>query len=102
MPVAADGMEVALLKREIGRHLRLARESIGFPIAAQFAREHGIASDKLNHWEKGKHFPDVLYVLMLWRHYRITADWIYLGETAQLPFAVIERLRASEKNPATK
>ena len=60
VPVAADGIEVALLKREVGRRLRLARESIGFPVAAQFAREHGIASDKLNHWEKGKHFPDVL------------------------------------------
>lgn len=49
VPVAADGMEVASPKREISRRLRLARESIGFPIAAQFAREHGIPRDKLNH-----------------------------------------------------
>jgi transcriptional regulator with XRE-family HTH domain len=88
-------MDAAQLKRDIGDRLRLAREALGFTNAAAFARQHALDKTKLSHWERGKHYPDPIYVHLLWREYRITADWIYLGERGSLAHSTVENLLAA-------
>ena len=81
-------------KREVGDRLRQAREALGYSMA-EFARLHGIDKTKLNHWEKGKHYPDPAFIRALYDRHRINADWIYLGILAGLRHDLAESLRAA-------
>jgi DNA-binding XRE family transcriptional regulator len=83
------------LKRAIGDRLRQAREALGYENMAEFARMHDLTRDKLNHWEKGRYYPDPLFITRLWDRHRITADWIYLGVIAGLPHSLGENLLAA-------
>lgn len=83
-------------KREIGDRLRQAREALGFGMA-EFARLHDIDKTKLNHWEKGKHYPDPKFIQALYERHRINADWIYLGIVAGLRHDLAESLRAASR-----
>lgn len=83
-------------KRAIGRRLRLARETQN-PGLRSFCRTHGLDPTKVNHWEMGKHYPDPIYILMLWDNYGITADWVYLGRINGLPYELGVNLRLAEE-----
>jgi transcriptional regulator with XRE-family HTH domain len=79
------------LKAAVGRRLAEAREALGFTMTA-FARLHGVDKTKLNHWEKGRHYPDPLFIVRLHTSHGITADWIYLGLRRSLPHDLWERM----------
>lgn len=95
-------MEDELHKRQVGDRLRLAREAIGYEQRA-FARLYEIDHTKLNHWEKGRHYPAPAFIRRLWERHRISADWIYLGEVAGLRHdLVVNLLGAAKVAPAEK
>lgn len=83
-------------KREIGDRLRQAREGLGYGLR-EFARLHDIDPTKLSHWEKGKHYPDPMFIQAMWTRHRVTADWIYLGLISGLPHDLGENLLGAER-----
>ena len=97
------GMDSALEKQHVGERLRLAREALGYTQAA-FARLHSLDKTKLSHWERGKNLPSLAFVQTLWRHHRISADWLYLGMRDALPHRVAANLPAAagEKQAGSK
>lgn len=86
---------------EVGERLELVRQALGFDSMAAFARhmneiEPGLNLDrsKLNHWEKGRHYPHPLFLRALWKHFRVSADWVLHGDAGGLPSRVADSLRA--------
>lgn len=93
--LALHPMSEALHRQRIGARLRLIREAQGLKLR-QFARKHNIDPTKLSHWELGKHLPDQAYIRLLWEHYRIGPNYIYLDVIAGLPFELVDYLRSVE------
>lgn len=80
-------------KQDIGARLRLVREALGYGLR-EFARKHGLDPTKLNHWEKGKHYPDPAFIRLLWDEHNVTADWVYLDRKGGLPRELADNLDA--------
>jgi transcriptional regulator with XRE-family HTH domain len=64
--------------------LRATREALGLSGAA-LARDLGISPQRYNHWETGKHPPEVHLMLRLRQIHQIPLDWVYAGDTSALP-----------------
>lgn len=89
-------MDASRHKQEVGQRLRLAREALGLTQQA-FAEKLGERDKtKISHWERGKHYPDPLFIAALQRQFRISSDWLYSGDDALLPVGVADSLRAAE------
>lgn len=80
-------------KQDIGARLRLVREALGYGLR-EFARKHQLDPTKLNHWEKGKHYPDPAFIRLLWDEHNVTADWVYLDRKGGLPRELADSLDA--------
>jgi len=83
-------------KRLVGRRITMVRTVKGFGLRP-FARHMEVDHTKLNHWEKGTHYPDISFVAALHQRFGVTADWIYFGEIAGVPLQLAEQFRAAEK-----
>lgn len=89
-------------KLDVGARLRQAREALGYGLR-EFARLRDVDPTKLSNWERGKNYPDPEFIKELWRHHRISADWIYLGEIAGLPHGLVVSLQgASQASPVAR
>ena len=91
--VALRPMSEALHRQRIGARLRLIREAQGYKLR-EFARKHQIDPTTLSHWELGQHLPDQAYIRLLWDHYHIGPNYIYLDLIAGLPFELVDYLRS--------
>ncbi len=89
-------------KQLVGERLRQAREALGLGLSEMARAYGGSDKTKLSHWERGKHYPDPMYVNWLWRTYRVSADWIYSGEMSALPHGLAESLRSAAKASAAE
>lgn len=88
-------MDASLHKQKVGERLRVIREALGMSQAA-FAKAGGVEDkSKLSHWERGKHYPDPLFIAQLQRQFRISADYLYTGDPSSLPHGLAESLRAA-------
>lgn len=65
----------------VGQNLALARTSLGKSQAA-FGRDFGVASNKLNQWESGLHYPDPYVLRQMCDDLGFTMDWFYRGVRA--------------------
>jgi transcriptional regulator with XRE-family HTH domain len=68
-------------KAFVGQNLALARTSLGKSQAA-FARDFGVASNKLNQWEAGLYYPDPYVLRQMCDDLGFTMDWFYRGVRA--------------------
>lgn len=90
------GMEATAYKIEVGGRLRTAFEALGLR-QADVAREFQVDKTKLNHWLQGMHYPDPLFVKRFCARYRVTADYIYLGEVSAVPKSLADSLLLAEQ-----
>jgi Helix-turn-helix len=84
-----------IIKKDVSRRLRETFLAMGMT-QAQICKETGINPNTLNQYlnpDKNRITPDAIEIL--YRHYGITADWIYFGNPSGLP----DRIRS--KLPAT-
>lgn len=67
-----------ILRREVGRRIRLARETLGLR-QIEFARRLGIRQSTLANWEAGDRLPDVAVMATAATRFGLSLDWIYTG-----------------------
>lgn len=72
----AARIATATYKEFVGQNLIDARKSLGWK-QAKLARELGIATNKLNQWEKGLYYPDPWLIKKFCEDYGFTMDWFY-------------------------
>lgn len=61
--------------------------------ASEFARDMGITPQVLNAYEKGRNFPDELFLVNFFEKTGCTADWIFRGKMeSELPAAMASRI----------
>jgi transcriptional regulator with XRE-family HTH domain len=76
----------------IGRRLRLTREAMGLS-QSEFAQRAGLSKNSYNQYEKGKQRPSLESAISLAETYRITLDWIYLGDNSGLKWELVEAMK---------
>lgn len=69
----------------IGRRLKATRLALGHPAQGDFAKHAGIKANTYNQWEQGLIRPSLDGAKALCRTYRLTLDWIFLGDPSALP-----------------
>jgi transcriptional regulator with XRE-family HTH domain len=78
-------MAIELDLELVGMRLEAVRLVCGTLKQQQFAESIGASKQQYNNWTKGYPLP-VAYAAELVRQYKITLDWIYLGDPSGLPF----------------
>lgn len=64
--------------RDVGARLLVAIQAVdGTP--ASIARQFGVKLPRMDHWIRGRHPPDPLFVAMFCLRFNVSADFIYLG-----------------------
>lgn len=91
---------------EIGKRLRWTRKALDFK-QVEICRDLGDESlaQAWNNWEKGRDRISVENATMLVHKYRITLDWIYLGDDSGIPAKLARRIseiRAAGESPAKR
>lgn len=81
---------------EIGRRLALARLATGLNQQG-YARGAGIAQNTYNQYERGESRPAIDNAIRLADTYKLTLDFIYLGETSGLPPELLAAITALRK-----
>lgn len=73
---------------EIGKRLRWTRLALGMSqvgIARELMPDDEYAAQVWNNWEKGRDRPSVDSALLMVKKYRLSLDWIYVGDDSMLP-----------------
>jgi transcriptional regulator with XRE-family HTH domain len=94
--------------KAIGQRLRWTRLALNFRYQADIARK--ISDDPnfaqvWNNWEKGRDRISVDNAIMLVRKFRLSLDWIFLGDDARLARELSDRIaeiRKADPPPAKK
>ena len=81
-------------KAEVGKNLRLARESLGIS-QAKMARNYGFAANRLNQWEAGIYYPDPYFLSSFCRDFGFSMDWFYRGQMGAVSASRVDDLRAA-------
>ncbi|KAF0146674.1 MAG: XRE family transcriptional regulator [Rhodospirillaceae bacterium] len=92
--ITPDNFIAARQKREImdtAIRLRDTREALGLSVT-DICRQTGADPEKWSAWERGEAMPEIAVVMLMYRWYRITLDWIYLGVGHGLPSRILENL----------
>lgn len=77
----------------LGRRLRLTRRAMNFTQKA-FAVEAGVSPESYNQWENGAVYPPPDGAIKLVKAYKLTLDWIYLGQDDMLPAWLVKAIQA--------
>jgi transcriptional regulator with XRE-family HTH domain len=83
--------------REVGARLRLVRRALGLP-AGRLADEMGVAAPRWSQWENGRHPPDIRAMIRLVRRYRVSLDYLYLGDESGLPRRLLDAIHDVSRN----
>ena len=83
----------------IGERLRLTRMALGLS-QAEFCRGAELETNTYNQYEKGRNQIRLDMAIRLVRAYRITLDWIYLGDPSNIPSGIHDKIRALRKSGA--
>ena len=77
---------------EVGQRLAAARAAAGFSQIA-FAKRLGFSTAaKLSNWENGWSMVPPEYAAKIFLLTKVDANYLYLGDATQLPYAIYERL----------
>lgn len=85
-------MTQAEIRVIVGRRLRMARMAAGFRFAKEFAEKLDIDQNSYTPYERGVAYPPVHKLTLIKQLTGITMDWLFLGDTANLPVRVLEAL----------
>lgn len=80
-------------KTAIGRRLELTRRAVGLS-QSEFAQRADLAKNAYNQYETGTNRPQLEAAIKLVDAYRLTLDWIYLGDPSGLRFDLAEAIKA--------
>ena len=80
--------------RAIGERLRLTRDVLGFT-QAEFADRCALARNTYNQYEHGRNIPQLQQAIRLCESFDLTLDWIYRGDPGDLPYKLVDNLRAA-------
>jgi transcriptional regulator with XRE-family HTH domain len=83
-------------RREVGSRLRLLRQALGVP-AGRLAAEFGVAAPRWSQWETGRHLADLRIMVRLARRYRVTLDYLFLGDESAMPLRLVEAMREARR-----
>jgi len=61
---------------------------------AEYANQIGAKRSQLSNWESGLQRPSIDFALRLRERYGLTTDFIYVGDDARLPTALLEAWRS--------
>jgi transcriptional regulator with XRE-family HTH domain len=84
----------------IGRRLKLLREKLGYEgrgKQTKFASMIGIADTTWNNYERGRAKITPFNLRKLKRKTGVTSDWIYFGDSDELPLNIARRLLPPEE-----
>lgn len=70
---------------EAGQRLRCTRIALGFRTMREFAGVMNIPETNLGKWENGEALVPTTFVQRLRATFKVTHDWIYAGDPANLP-----------------
>src|SRR5688572_27378580 len=91
-------------KKAVGERLRLTRLALGFESQVEICRR---ISDEPNYpqlwnnWEKGRERLSIDNAVVLVRLFRLTLDWIFLGDDSGLPFKLADRIAVLRRQQPT-
>lgn len=80
--------------QEIGQRLSATRAALDLTQAA-IAKTLGIRRHTYTQWELGVRRPNLDDAIRLARAYRLSLDWIYLGDHTTLPEHLYQRIAAA-------
>jgi transcriptional regulator with XRE-family HTH domain len=84
----------------VGYRLRLLREVLGYKGRGnqkKFAAMVGIGANSWNSYEQGNSRISVINMRKLKRKTGVTSDWVYFGDTDDLPLNIARRLLPPEE-----
>lgn len=82
-----------LMRREVGRRLRVVREVYGMN-QAEFGRRAGLAANTYNMIELGSKLPSVFVAIALCDAHGLTLDYIFRGDPSDLSAPVRRAIEA--------
>lgn len=85
-----------------GPRLRVARIGAGFKHQSSLADELGVSRPRYNHWEGGKHPPEIDMLLTLAYRYGIGSDWILWGDFHALSSRVLQGVMLVADDPVAR
>ncbi len=80
----------------IGRRLYAARKVLDLT-QTELAERAGISRTAYTQYEGGSKRPSIDVAISLVRTYRLTLDWIYLGDASNLPYALAAAIKALDE-----
>lgn len=69
---------------EVGDRLKVTRKAFGLS-QEELAHLLGVTRGAIANWERGTRLADAAAMVRLCRAYRISMDWLYMGDMSQLP-----------------
>lgn len=81
---------------QVGARIRRLRLVMGYPSQAAFAESIGVKRGELASWEAGMRRPSVAKAWPMVRRFRITLDWLFLGDPASLSYELASSLMDGE------
>lgn len=87
--------------REVGRRLAVTREALDLT-QQQLAEEIGVSRGALGNWEQGSRLPDPAAMARLVQRYRVSLDWLYLGDPSNLPHHLAAKLLGPQSDRSAR
>lgn len=84
----SDGMS----KAAVGKRLALTREALGYQ-QGEFADLCDIKRNTYNQYEKGVNMPPIETGIKICTLFRLTLDWLYVGDPSSLRRDVSDKVR---------
>lgn len=69
---------------EVGERIRILRVAFGFKTQAAFAEHIGAKRGEVAAWESGGRRPSIEKAEPIVERFRVTLDWLFLGNSAKL------------------
>lgn len=79
---------------EVGARVRRLRLAMGYAHQAAFADAIGAGRSEVASWESGTRRPSIAKALPMVQRFKITLDWLFLGEVRHLSHEMAIRLSA--------
>ncbi len=96
----ADTQDTKRWQEETANRLRLTRLSFGHN-QMKFAEQCGISQSQYNQLENGSKLMAIQTAMKIVETYKVSLDWLYLGEPSNLSVSRWRAIRAAEETGAS-